>query len=102
MFIAQLLIGMSIAGIATWQFTPRLLAASPFADAAPDERSDTERIEQSVYYPRCAVARAVGAAPIHRGSPGYREELDADGDGVACEPLTPAMITSPVRRWPRG
>ena len=26
------------------------------------------------------------AAPLHRGAPGYRRELDADGDGVACEP----------------
>ncbi|WP_236750212.1 excalibur calcium-binding domain-containing protein [Actinomyces oris] len=22
---------------------------------------------------------------MHRGDPGYREELDRDGDGVACE-----------------
>lgn len=40
----------------------------------------------SVYYRRCADARAVGAAPIYAGEPGYREALDADGDGVACEP----------------
>ncbi|MDX8357869.1 excalibur calcium-binding domain-containing protein [Sphingopyxis terrae] len=25
-------------------------------------------------------------APIYRGEPGYREGLDADADGVACEP----------------
>lgn len=28
---------------------------------------------------------AAGAAPLHRGDPGYRAGLDADGDGVACE-----------------
>ena len=38
------------------------------------------------YYPSCAWARAAGAAPISRGSPGYRSGLDADDDGVACEP----------------
>lgn len=38
------------------------------------------------YWPRCDDARAVGAAPIHRGEPGYREGLDADNDGIACEP----------------
>lgn len=38
------------------------------------------------YYPNCAAARAAGAAPIKRDEPGYREELDADDDGVACEP----------------
>jgi hypothetical protein len=37
------------------------------------------------YFPDCAVARAVGAAPIRRGQPGYREELDGDHDGTACE-----------------
>lgn len=39
----------------------------------------------SAYYPNCASARAVGAAPIRVGEPGYRASLDRDGDGVACE-----------------
>ncbi len=43
-------------------------------------------IEQSVYYAGCNSVRAAGAAPLHRGTPGYREEMDGDGDGVACEP----------------
>jgi hypothetical protein len=38
------------------------------------------------YYENCDAARAAGAAPLHRGDPGYRPELDRDGDGVACEP----------------
>ncbi|MEX5303275.1 excalibur calcium-binding domain-containing protein [Kocuria sabuli] len=33
----------------------------------------------------CTEARAAGAAPIYRGSPGYAPKLDRDGDGVACE-----------------
>jgi hypothetical protein len=41
---------------------------------------------QVTYYPNCAAARAAGVAPINRGEPGYRHGLDADGDGVACEP----------------
>ena len=40
----------------------------------------------SVYYPNCDSARAAGAAPLRRESPGYRSALDADGDGIACEP----------------
>ncbi len=39
-----------------------------------------------VYYRNCAAARAAGVAPIRRGEPGYRKFLDADDDGVACEP----------------
>ncbi|WP_370034215.1 excalibur calcium-binding domain-containing protein [Qipengyuania mesophila] len=39
-----------------------------------------------VYYRNCSAARAAGAAPLYRGQPGYRPQLDADGDGVACEP----------------
>lgn len=38
-----------------------------------------------VYYGDCAAARAVGAAPLLRGQPGYRSGLDRDGDGAACE-----------------
>jgi hypothetical protein len=38
------------------------------------------------YYPQCAAARAAGVAPLRIGEPGYRPELDADSDGIACEP----------------
>lgn len=48
--------------------------------ADPTDRS-AER-----FFQRCADARAAGVAPIHRGQPGYRSELDRDDDGVACEP----------------
>lgn len=34
----------------------------------------------------CAAARAAGAAPVRRGDPGYGPHLDADGDGIGCEP----------------
>jgi hypothetical protein len=40
----------------------------------------------SVYYRNCDAARAAGAAPMLRGEPGYRPGLDADSDGIACEP----------------
>lgn len=40
----------------------------------------------SAFYRNCAHARAAGAAPLYRGGPGYRPEMDRDGDGVACEP----------------
>jgi hypothetical protein len=36
-------------------------------------------------YANCAAARKAGAAPLHRGDPGYSRSLDRDGDGVACD-----------------
>ena len=42
--------------------------------------------DASVHYQYCKEARAAGAAPLYRGQPGYRSELDRDGDGIACEP----------------
>lgn len=39
-----------------------------------------------VYFRGCAEAWAAGAAPIFRGQPGYRADMDGDGDGIACEP----------------
>lgn len=38
-----------------------------------------------VYYENCTEAREAGAAPLYIGEPGYRSELDRDGDGVACD-----------------
>lgn len=42
--------------------------------------------QQGDYWANCASARSAGTAPIYRGEPGYREGLDEDGDGEACEP----------------
>ena len=36
-------------------------------------------------YTNCAQARAAGAAPVHRGEPGYGSHLDRDDDGIGCE-----------------
>lgn len=38
------------------------------------------------HWSRCDEARAAGTAPIYEGEPGYREGLDGDSDGIACEP----------------
>ena len=52
-------------------------AAQPPA-APPDSAGDP-------YYKNCAAARAAGAAPLYRGQPGYRAQMDGDSDGIACE-----------------
>lgn len=39
------------------------------------------------YFPDCAAARQAGAAPVSVWEPGYGEHLDADRDGVGCEPV---------------
>lgn len=36
-------------------------------------------------FANCSAARAVGAAPVRVGDPGYGRHLDRDGDGVGCE-----------------
>ena len=38
-----------------------------------------------VQYRNCSAARAVGAAPVRRGDPGYGPHLDRDNNGVGCE-----------------
>ncbi|MFE9300813.1 excalibur calcium-binding domain-containing protein [Streptomyces sp. NPDC006856] len=52
---------------------------------APPEPEVSSEVPEGVYYENCDAARAAGAAPLLRGGSGYREELDRDGDGVACE-----------------
>ena len=46
--------------------------AAPAAQAAPTFTS-------------CKQAKAAGYCDIQQGDPGYSDELDRDGDGVACE-----------------
>jgi hypothetical protein len=41
---------------------------------------------RTLYISSCAQARRIGLAPLYRGLPGYLAALDADRDGIACEP----------------
>ena len=65
--------------------TPVAAVAPPPAPrpVAPTARRSTAA--GVVEYPNCAAVRAAGAAPLHRGDPGYSRKLDRDGDGIACE-----------------
>lgn len=63
-----------------------ILAPGAGGAAAGPADEARARTEASVHYPGCNAVRAAGAAPLHRGQPGYREEMDGDGDGIACEP----------------
>jgi hypothetical protein len=67
---------LSVQGNSIRELTARLL---------PD-KSSSAGANAWAYYADCDQARAAGRAPIHVGEPGYRAELDADGDGTACEP----------------
>ena len=62
--------------------TPRLSPAPPVTRFAPPSPARPS----GVYYRNCKEAWAAGAAPFRRGEPGYRPEMDGDGDGIACEP----------------
>ena len=59
------------------------MQAPPAVTQSPEERA---AIEGSVTYSGCNEVRALGKAPLRAGEPGYREEMDGDGDGLACEP----------------
>ena len=69
----------------------RLVIAAPPEDVEPVS-AYAEPVKRpapsgaSVYYPNCHAAWAAGVAPIYAGEPGYRPEMDGDGDGIACEP----------------
>ena len=50
----------------------------------------------------CAEVRAAGVAPLFKADPGYSDRLDADGDGIACEPgIGVNMHTVRWRLWQR-
>src|SRR5664280_2749432 len=63
---------------------PRYLGATPTPTRTPAAPPAPAPGGGSAYA-NCAAARAAGAAPLHRGDPGYRSGLDRDGDGIACE-----------------
>jgi Excalibur calcium-binding domain len=54
--------------------------------AAAEQAEQVQQVERSVYYAGCNEVRALGKDPLYRGDPGYREGMDGDNDGIACEP----------------
>ena len=50
-----------------------------------EEEATPEPEPQKEFYANCKEAKAAGAAPLYKGDPGYRSDLDRDGDGIACE-----------------
>jgi hypothetical protein len=86
----QLIVGAVTLGLAAgyaWSAMPvTSQRGAPAAPALTMAKPTPEEIEHSAYYPNCDAARADGHAPIFRGQPGYREALDDDSDGIACEP----------------
>ena len=64
---------------------PRAHRPKPQASAV--RRPTASSAPSGIYYRNCNAAWAAGAAPLYRGQPGYRPEMDGDGDGVACEPF---------------
>ena len=69
-----------VGGLALYQYlVPNKLEPNRAEIAARDRSAEA-------YYPNCDAARAAGVAPIRIGQPGYRDDLDGDDDGIACEP----------------
>lgn len=64
-------------------------AKEPTPTRMEARRADPTVVEASVYYAGCNEVRAAGKAPLYAGQPGYRPEMDGDGDGIACEPHRP-------------
>jgi len=69
----------ALAFVGTWWAVPKI-------ELAMMSREERAAIERSVTYPGCDEVRALGKDPIYAGEPGYRETMDGDGDGIACEP----------------
>ncbi len=87
LLIAAVMLGLT--GGYAWSKWSKPSAAQNFnTRAAPSAKpgQTSEEIEQTAYYANCAAARDAGKAPLLAGQPGYRAELDPDGDGVACQP----------------
>ncbi|MEV6267002.1 excalibur calcium-binding domain-containing protein [Kribbella sp. NPDC051936] len=65
--------------------TPKPAEPSPTNSRTEPTPTTVPVTTGAAVYKSCAEARAAGAAPLHRGDPGYSAALDRNGDGVACD-----------------
>ena len=81
MTVKAILTGAAALGLAGGLVSalPGRLERSHTADAA------RAKVEQSVHFAGCREAQRSGVSPLHAGEPGYRRDMDGDGDGIACE-----------------
>lgn len=90
-FGAQVIVACLAVGYVVYTGAPALQTMITGSTEISDRIAATEQqkrlTEQSRYFRNCNEARAAGVAPIYRGSPGYRSDLDGDSDGIACEPI---------------
>lgn len=82
--VAGAVVGLGSAATAPEGRTQLMSAASDAAVATGMARARAPKVGD--YWRRCDDARGAGSAPIYRSEPGYRDGLDADNDGIACEP----------------
>jgi hypothetical protein len=64
---------------------PGGVVAAADDDQPPPSPTPAPAPSRSGPFANCAAARAAGAAPVHRGQPGYGAHLDGNDDGVGCE-----------------
>ncbi len=76
---SEIAIFAAIAFAAVWFLYPRVQYLMM-------SEEEVAAIEGSVTYAGCDEVRMLGKDPIYRGEPGYRETMDGDFDGIACEP----------------
>lgn len=81
-FLLLVLAGFAAVFAATWAMT-----APPAVPAAPVIASGQPATSASVSVGSCEEAREKGLGPFYGGQPGYRPDLDPDGDGLACPPM---------------
>ena len=84
MRVKETIIGAALVGALVGFASPHKLRGTPPVMQSAEERA---RIEQSVHYSGCNEVRDLGKDPIYAGQPGYREDMDGDSDGIACEPI---------------
>ena len=83
-------VGLVVAAVAGWstggseEQTFTLTAMQAIGALGGEQRERASQVGD--YWARCRDAYAAGTVPIYRGEPGYRDRLDGDNDGIACEP----------------
>lgn len=82
--MSQLIVASTIFDLVIGSQAQHLNAAWSWITSTPEQNRARET---SAYYRNCDAARLAGAAPIYRGLPGYRPEIDGESDGVACQPF---------------
>lgn len=86
-FLLLVALASATAFTGTWMFESRNKSGIP-STMLPPAAIEAAASGKELHFDNCEQVRKAGMAPLFPGRPGWNPQLDPEGRGIACPPLS--------------